>query len=289
MLPNYQDGKFITDNWVKAGDRAKCFVIGDLNIDQLKWTDPDFHHLPLINMVKNKLEVRGFNQLVSGPTRFWPNCEDSLVDHVWTNTPDMIISVRNITDSVADHNIIEMNLRLKGKCSTNKEVIRRIRTNFDILRFRSKISMILSPSRAHTLLGSSLVKITNSPKSRQRGVKTPVKTSLRKAPIFTQNKFDRLNPLRILEENRIAPSQEEANLQGQAKVTKRQNRLVTEIHVKAAKENTDTIEVKMNEINQTVNEKNEQRSKWRIYRNYKGNKRTKRRIHRNIQRHQWTN
>ena len=96
----------------------------------------------MTNMIKNKLEIRGFNQLVWGPNRFWPNCDDSLVDHVWTNTPDSIISVRNIVVNTADHNILELNIRLKGKCSNSKEVIRRIITNYDLSSYRQQINQI---------------------------------------------------------------------------------------------------------------------------------------------------
>ena len=73
---------------------------------------------------------------------FWPNCQDTLIDHVWANTPEIIISVRNITNYVADHNIIELNVCLKGKCSTSKEIIRRVRTNFNLANYRQKISSI---------------------------------------------------------------------------------------------------------------------------------------------------
>ena len=132
----------ITNNWTKAGNRTQCFLLGDLNLDHMRWTDPDPSHVTMVDMIKNKLETKGFSQHIKGPTHFWPNRQDSLIDHVWANSPELIISVRNITNSIADHNVIELNVRLKGKCNTSKEIIRRVRTNFNLANYRRKISSI---------------------------------------------------------------------------------------------------------------------------------------------------
>ena len=132
----------ITNNWTKAGNRTQCFLLGDLNLDYMRWTDPDPSHVTMVDMIKNKLETKGFSQHIKGPTHFWPNRQDSLIDHVWANSPELIISVRNITNSIADHNVIELNVCLKGKCNTSKEIIRRVRTNFNLANYRRKISSI---------------------------------------------------------------------------------------------------------------------------------------------------
>ena len=82
----------ITDKWCKAGKKSQCFLLGDLNLDHLKWSNPEAHHTEIVSMVKNKLEVTGFIQLIQVPTRFWPNCEDSLLDQIWSNSPEQVIS-----------------------------------------------------------------------------------------------------------------------------------------------------------------------------------------------------
>ena len=132
----------ITNNWCKAGNMTQCHLIGDLNLDFLKWATPDHGQITMTEMVKDKIVTQGFSQLVHGPTRFWPNCEDSLIDQAWSNTPEQIISVSNVVNSVADHNVIEMIIRLKGRISTPKEVISRIITNLNFERYKLKISNI---------------------------------------------------------------------------------------------------------------------------------------------------
>ena len=94
----------------------------------------------MTDIIKYKIETIGFFQLIQGPTRFWPHTPESLIDQIWTNAPDLIISSRNIIHAVADHNLIELNIRMKGKQSYPREVIKRKMSNFDLARYRYKIS-----------------------------------------------------------------------------------------------------------------------------------------------------
>ena len=96
----------------------------------------------MTDIVKDKIESLGFHQLIQGPTRFWPHTPDYLIDQVWTNAPEMVTSSRNILHIVADHNVIELCIRMKGKQYHPRETIKRKRTNFDLLRYIDKISKI---------------------------------------------------------------------------------------------------------------------------------------------------
>ena len=100
---------------VDATRNAKCIIIGDTNLDHLKWLDPDQHHKDMVNMMKNEVETLGYSQSIVGPTRFWPGQNSSLIDQCWTNSPELLLSSRNLADGTSDHNPIEIMVRLKGK------------------------------------------------------------------------------------------------------------------------------------------------------------------------------
>ena len=96
--PRLQQSRWmkILNQWVAAGRMGQVVVIGDLNLDQLKWSDPDQGNKDMVNMTKGTIETMGYHQLVRGATRSWPHQEDSLVDHLWTETPEDILEVRNV-------------------------------------------------------------------------------------------------------------------------------------------------------------------------------------------------
>ena len=71
-------------------------------------------------MVNNGPESESSSQLVTEATRFWPNTRDSLIDQVWSNCPQIVIYVNNITHGASDHNIIEIDIKLKGKIGAPK-------------------------------------------------------------------------------------------------------------------------------------------------------------------------
>ena len=47
---------------------STCHIIGDFNLDYMKWDAPDFAHLQMITDTKNSLEAGGFFQLVTDVT-----------------------------------------------------------------------------------------------------------------------------------------------------------------------------------------------------------------------------
>ena len=88
-----------------------CHIIGDVNLDFIKWNTPDHSQLQMITDSKNTLEASGFYQLVKEVTRSWPGQVDSLIDHFWTNEPSKVLSVTNLVRAVGDHNVITATVR----------------------------------------------------------------------------------------------------------------------------------------------------------------------------------
>ena len=76
--------------WKLASKAANCYVIGDLNLDHLRWGNPESSQENMIEAIKNDIETAGFIQLISRYTRSMSNQADSCLDHVWTNSSNKV-------------------------------------------------------------------------------------------------------------------------------------------------------------------------------------------------------
>ena len=107
-----------------------CHLIGDYNLDFLKWSTPDQAHKQMILDAKQTLDAGGFHQLIEGITRAWPGQVDTLIDHFWSNAPHKIIQTKNEIRSVGDHNNISAVIRFKGSDSNRLDVMKKILQEF---------------------------------------------------------------------------------------------------------------------------------------------------------------
>ena len=92
--------------------------------------------------LKITLKTENFSQLISEPTRFWPNQTSSLLDHCWTNRPENSLGVRNIQRAVSDHNVITVKIRIRGKDNPAREILIRDKKHFDTNLFKQQIALI---------------------------------------------------------------------------------------------------------------------------------------------------
>ena len=134
--------KRTVDSWRKASKDAKCVLIGDLNINYLNWDLPNYRLKKLVQKVKDEIETLGFAQLIKTITRAWPGQPSSLVDHLWTNAPDSVMSTNNAVRASSDHNVISAILRTKDRREHVHDTRRRNMKNFNLSRYRGKIENI---------------------------------------------------------------------------------------------------------------------------------------------------
>ena len=130
--------KIILDQWKRASRGTECYVVGDLNLDFLKWENPEFRHKKMIENTKTVIETEGFFQMVEGHTRTWKEQDDSCLDHIWTKNPDKLLQIRNVVRAISDHNVVEMSVRVKGKVGESQEIQKRKRKQFNEKRFKEK-------------------------------------------------------------------------------------------------------------------------------------------------------
>ena len=90
--------------WEKAlqsGNEVVC--MGDYNLNHCNWTDANlprenqtYKLRSLITALFTRILPFGVVQLISGPTRYFPGCTPSGLDHLFTNAPDKITKSRRI-------------------------------------------------------------------------------------------------------------------------------------------------------------------------------------------------
>ena len=117
--------------WKAASKKGKCIIVGDLNLDYTRWTDPEPNQVKMVDRVKGEIETCGFYQMVTGTTRAWPQTRDSAVDHIWSNEVERIISHSNVVRTDSDHNVLAVRVRLKDRIIPRQEIEKRMRKDFD--------------------------------------------------------------------------------------------------------------------------------------------------------------
>ena len=125
--------------WRKLTRNRKSILIGDLNLDYLKWELPDPKQITMIEDMKDILESRGYVQLVKSYTRSRRGNADTLLDHIWTSCQERILKIYNIKTGASDHNVIGTDISLKDIKLAGHNQVKRCWKNFDPLRFTTKL------------------------------------------------------------------------------------------------------------------------------------------------------
>ena len=128
--------------WVKAARKYEVVVVGDVNLDYLRWETPDRAKVKMVDLVKEEIETLGFYQLVEGMTRCWNAQPDSLIDHCWSNVPQKLVYHKNVVRAFSDHNLIVENFRTKDRLENRHDIVKRLRKNMDISIYKSNIAQI---------------------------------------------------------------------------------------------------------------------------------------------------
>ena len=137
---NQQEDRFekVIRKWSNTSRNTNCIVIGDLNLDHLRWSNPPQHHEKMVNLLKDNIETSGFVQLVEGWTRTWQNQEDSLLDHIWSNCDARTVKVVNESRGASDHNLVGIQVSLKDLKLGGQNQIKRVWKDYDEKRCISK-------------------------------------------------------------------------------------------------------------------------------------------------------
>ena len=99
--------------WAEACSQGNCIAIGDLNLNFMKWDDPEARHADMINLTQSEIEMKGSSQIIRGATRGWRLQEDSQLDHIWVNCSEKIVNHFNVVRGVSDHHVIGATIATK--------------------------------------------------------------------------------------------------------------------------------------------------------------------------------
>ena len=134
--------KFISSWKTAAVAGSDIMIMGDLNLDYSRWGQPEHNHLKMVDLVKEQIETLGFHQQVNKFTRSWNSQPDSTVDHVWMNTPQRLIYLKNLPRTFSDHHLLLLSFRTKDKIQNVQEFMKRERRDFNKIRYLKRMSDI---------------------------------------------------------------------------------------------------------------------------------------------------
>ena len=95
----------------------------------------------MVDLVKTDITTLNFNQVIQGPTRFWPGVQPSMIDHCWGNSIEKIMNIKNLTRGAGDHNVISVTYKLKGKTTSRLEKLGRDRRNMSVEEFKRRLHL----------------------------------------------------------------------------------------------------------------------------------------------------
>ena len=100
----------IVTKWKAAGRNRKTIVVGDINLDQMRWVNPEQHLESMVERTQNEIETEEFVQMVTGFTRQWCHQADSLLDHCWVNCEQRVLKIYNVVRGNSDHNVVGLDV-----------------------------------------------------------------------------------------------------------------------------------------------------------------------------------
>ena len=115
--------------WLKAREtvwkgKEEVFVLGDINLDLSKSGGSGYYDKGrMLKMLVEELSGKGWVQLIKSSTHFWNRAGvagESMIDHIWTNTPDKVGDSGQLETGVSDHHMIWV-------CRRSRKLVERAR------------------------------------------------------------------------------------------------------------------------------------------------------------------
>ena len=127
------------DKWKAALAEVKeVIVLGDVNLDFLKWTRTDLPPTdqavklrPLTDQFFARIFPHGVSQLVCDATLVWPGVQDSGIDHIYTNKPEKCSNIYMEFGGGSDHKLLRVTRFSKSMKNSHRYVRKRSFKNFN--------------------------------------------------------------------------------------------------------------------------------------------------------------
>ena len=168
---------FLTKWEIALVEGKEVIVMGDINLDFLKWTrtdlassDSTFRLKPLIEALFSRILPHGVTQLVKEPTRTCSGQPESGLDHIYSNRPDKCSDIYVEFSGGSDHKLLKFTRFSKSITRSVKYVRKRCFKNFKPEKFIEKVRQISwfnvymcqDPSKAVELLTKYLTSLLDN-------------------------------------------------------------------------------------------------------------------------------
>ena len=164
--------------WEKVLKEGKeVMVLGDINLDFLKWTrrnlpanDSSVRLKQLNELIFSRIFPLGVSQLVTTATRVSPADPPSGLDHIYTNRPDKCSDVQAELNGGSDHKVLKITRFSKAHVRSARYVRKRSYKNFCPDKFSEAVKQISwfelymcdSPTQAADILTKKLSDILDT-------------------------------------------------------------------------------------------------------------------------------
>ena len=127
-------------NWVQARKeiwrgREEVFLLGDINLDILKREDRSYRNVRMLKVLLEELEGHGWVQLIKSFTHYANRAgaiSESLIDHVWTNTPAKVARSGQEEVGASDHHRVWVERRSQNLTERVRKTEKRSLKNFNL-------------------------------------------------------------------------------------------------------------------------------------------------------------
>ena len=127
-------------NWVEARKgiwrgKDEAFLLGDINLDIQKKEDRSYRNAKMLKVLMEELEGHGWVQLIKSYTHYANRAgaiSESLIDHVWTNTPAKVDRSGQVEVAASDHHMVWVERRSKNLVERVRKTEKRSLKNFKL-------------------------------------------------------------------------------------------------------------------------------------------------------------
>ena len=137
------------DQWEKALQEDKeVVVLGDMNIDFLKWTKNvpttsiAYKLKPLVEKLFDQIFPHGVIQCVSVATRYWPGQTPAGLDHIYTNKPQKLSEIQAVHQGGSDHKLLFVTRFSKALKNNPRIIKKRSYKHFEANKFIAAVRNI---------------------------------------------------------------------------------------------------------------------------------------------------
>ena len=117
----------------------ETYLLGDINLDWNKKGDKNYRNSKMLKNLEVELSELGWAQLVKENTHF-SNCNgnvtESLIDHIWTNSPIHVMRCGQEVKQASDHQLVWLERSTKSLIEKVKKTEKRQMKNFQLEELR---------------------------------------------------------------------------------------------------------------------------------------------------------